>query len=135
MAKRFRGKNIPGAMIQGNRGIYANEYELAAHFGRKIGQHFPDRHMETVVQGIRLVLMTRDEAKARGNFHRVFQECLFCHKLIPGGRMHQHVPICITKNTECFYCLGEIKLEDEIEVRKKSVAHRICIPPMTATPN
>ena len=80
--------------IRDKWGRNADSRDLVQHFGVRPGGHLPDRHMEVFVDGIRLVLLTKAEARALGyTLIRTFEECPFCHKLIPAGRIHQHITV------------------------------------------
>lgn len=80
--------------IRNKWGRNAFSNELVGYFGVKPGGHLPDRHVEVMVDGVRLVLLTKAEATAMGyTLIRTFEECPFCVKLIPAGRIHQHIVI------------------------------------------
>ncbi len=94
-------------------GRQPTSYQLLPLFGVQGGHHLPDAHMTanwTDPKGhvTKLVLLTKSEARllskskrktSRHTPNRIMAVCPECHKLIPAGRLHQHMPVHYTEET------------------------------------
>lgn len=73
-----------------SRGWQMRSYELLPLLGLKRSIP-PDFETVKEIQGLQ-VYVTKQRVKGRRH-HRVFVQCPYCNKLIPAGRMTQHLKI------------------------------------------
>lgn len=79
-------------VIKDARGWNVHSAEMRTLLGLGPKAKLPAAGLPTVViQGIEVTVLSLEDARATGHFHRVTAKCPHCGAILSAGRLHQHV--------------------------------------------
>lgn len=73
---------------------WARESDIKAYFGLRATQKWSDQgHMLIYIAGVKVWVDSIQAARQMGHFHRCMCVCPECGKVVPAGRLRQHVAV------------------------------------------